>query len=83
MKTNKKVSRPGAGRTLGSTSFVLCTLQELNDKIADKTILVKIGRLWAAPFGLKTAITGTSTQLTNKVDGTTPNKGVILTETAL
>ena len=82
-KTNTKVRRPGAGRTLGSTSFVLVPLQELNDKLADKTVLVKVSRLWAAPFDLKTAITGTASELTSKTEGVAPGKGVSVTETAL
>jgi hypothetical protein len=76
MTTNKKIKRPGSGRTLGSVSFVTIPLKDLCAKIADPNTNIKVSRLQLEAMGFivkptdPKAVTLTENpakQVTNKV----------------
>ncbi len=46
------IKRPGAGRTVGSTSFIMLPISALCGKFADMNTPVKVSRLWAESMGL-------------------------------
>ena len=55
-KTNtlgRRVTRKGAGRTVGSFSFVKVPLSDLVAKFADQTTQIVVGRKFAEAIGLQ------------------------------
>lgn len=68
-----KIRRPGSGRTKGSYSFVLASIEDLTGKIADhKTRMIKISRKQAEELGLNSLISMGIKELGGKIDGVTP-----------
>lgn len=75
MKTsnNKKVKRPGSGRTKGSFSFVNISLGELKKHLNDaENIPVRVARKWAESVGFKELTSAPVKDLTGSIEGKTP-----------
>lgn len=66
-----KVRRPGSGRTTGSYSFVSVTLEDLNNKFADKSTPIVIGRKWAEMVSIKGKPAAPAGKIMDKIEGTT------------
>ena len=79
---SKKVTRPGAGRTKGSFSFVMIPLKDLNAKIADQTTEIKVSRLFAETLGFKVN-SAPANELTKSIEGKAPGSGVETKEVTL
>lgn len=67
-----KIRREGSGRTKGSFSFVNLTLQQLNDKFADKTTPIRVSRKFAQEMGFKDLVSKPVGALVGEVEGVTP-----------
>lgn len=80
---NKKITREGSGRTKGSFSFVLITLEQLNAKFNDQTTPVKVSRKWAQECGFANLVSGKAGELTAQVQGKTPETKIEATEVDL
>lgn len=80
---SKKIRREGSGRTKGSFSFVLLTLQQLNDKFNDKSTPVKVGRKWAEECGFANLSTARAGDLTAQTQGQTPSSTIEVKEVEL
>lgn len=80
---NKSVKRPGSGRTIGSFSYVLITLEQLNQKFNDKTTPIKVSRTWAQECGFPNLVSGRAGELTAQVQGKTPESKIEATEVEL
>jgi hypothetical protein len=76
-----KIRRKGSGRTVGSFSFVNLTLQQLNDKFADKTTPIRVSRKFAQEMGFKDLVSKPANALVGDVEGVTPTTQASVTVT--
>ena len=80
---NKKISRPGSGRTAGSYSFVLIPLNQITEKFKDTTTPVKVSRKWAQECGFANLISAPAGALNSQIAGTTPTTVIEVNEVDL
>ena len=68
------VKRPGAGRTVGSTSFITLPISALCGKFADMNTEVKVSRLWAQSMGLHGEQAPSGAEIKKTIKMPNPNK---------
>lgn len=78
-----KITRKGSGRTKGSFSFVKITLEDLNNKFADKTTPCVVSRKWAEQCGFQGLISAPANSTIDSIEGQTPTTRVAATVTEL
>lgn len=78
-----KITRKGSGRTKGSFSFVKITLEDLNNKFADKTTPCVVSRKWAESCGFSGLISNPAGSTMESIQGQTPATHVAATVTDL
>ena len=64
-----KIKRPGAGRKIGSFSFVPISLADLNSKFLDKTVKILASRKQMEALGFSNLTTGKISELTQSIAG--------------
>jgi hypothetical protein len=70
---NKKVKRPGSGRTKGSFSFVNITLADLKVHLNDAgNVPIRVSRKWAEELGFQNVTSAPVKDLTSEIEGRTP-----------
>jgi hypothetical protein len=70
---NKKVKRPGSGRTKGSFSFVNISLGDLRKHLNDAdAVPIRVSRKWAEQAGFKELTSAPVKDLTGAIEGKTP-----------
>lgn len=74
-----KVTRKGSGRTAGSFSFVKITLADLNNKFADKTTPIVVGRKFAEAAGFTGLVANPAKSMYDSIQGQTPATAVATT----
>jgi hypothetical protein len=68
--------KTGSGRTKGAFSYALVSIAQLKTKIADENMVFPVSRRFCEGLGLTNLVSKSATNLTDSIEGQTPQTAV-------